>query len=406
MSLAPSATGPDVDVPALLVRTGRPAWDYGALATVRTLGRWGIPVLVMAEPSERELLRSKYIAGRVAVPLSPEAPPERSVGVLNAVAETFGGPCVVIAGDDESAVLLAEHRTDIDPRLLTFDVAADLPRRLSDKASLAGVASAVGVEYPRHIVSTSTQDIRRFVDDVGLPVIAKSPEPYARLADSAVPFTRLIRTGTELADIERVAAQGHRVFLQEFLARDGVQFWYTAGVATRAGEEPVVWTGRKVAAHPAETGVGVVNVALPQKQIAARMANACAQIGYVGPFDADWVLDPSNGALHLIDFNPRRGAQFRLFTTTSGLDGVRACHLHLTGRHIDWGEQVFGRVQLVENLSLAQGGRGRPRRYLRDPVAVERSWWAADDISPALAMAGQMLGSAGRKILGTAKGRG
>ena len=221
-----------------------------------------------------------------------------------------------------------------------------------------------------------------------------------------MPFTRLIRTGTELADIERVAAQGHRVFLQEFLARDGVQFWYTAGVATHVGEEPVVWTGRKVAAHPAETGVGVVNVALPQKQIAARMANACAQIGYVGPFDADWVVDPSSGALHLIDFNPRRGAQFRLFTTTSGLDGVRACHLHLTGRRIDWGEQVFGRLQVVENLALAQGRRGRPGRYLREPATVERSWWAADDMSPAVSMAGQMLRSAGRRILGTAKGRG
>lgn len=406
MSVAASAMQPDTDVPALLVRTGRPVWDYGALATARTLGRWQIPVFVMADSTERELLRSRYVTSQVAAPLQVLQPPDRQVEVLNDVADAIGRNCVVIAGDDESAVLLAERRADIDSRLLTFDVPADLPRHLSDKMTLAHVAESAGVEYPRHLASASVPDLRRFADEVGLPLVAKSPAPYARLTDQAVPSTRLICTQAQMADVEVAASQGHRIFLQEYLARDGAEFWYTAGVSTVAGEEPVVWTGRKLAAHPAQTGVGVVNVALPQDQVAARMAALCARIGYVGPFDADWALDPASGALHLIDFNPRRGAQFRLFTTTSDLDGVRACHLHLTGRGIDWGAQIFGRVQLVENLALAQGRRGRPRHYLRRPAAVERSWFATDDMSPAFSMAGQMLGSAGRKILRAAKRRG
>jgi len=51
---------------------------------------------------------------------------------------------------------------------------------------------------------------------------------------------------------------------------------------------------------------------------------------------------PATGAYHLLDFNPRPGAQFRLFTDRAGTDVVRAQHLDLTGRAVPAGVAAYG----------------------------------------------------------------
>lgn len=171
----PDASGaslPEVGAPALLVRTGSPIWDYGALATARTLGRWGIPVYVLAAERETELLQSRYVTARVADPLPAD---EGHAEVLNGIAARIGTRCVVLAGDDESAVTLAQSRDDLDPRLLTFPVPPTLPLQLSDKVRLGTLAAQAGIGYPRWIHTADRQRLRAFVADVGLPVIAKSP---------------------------------------------------------------------------------------------------------------------------------------------------------------------------------------------------------------------------------------
>ena len=51
----------------------------------------------------------------------------------------------------------------------------------------------------------------------------------------------------------------------------------------------------------------------------------------------------------LLDFNPRLGAQFRVFRDTAGTDVALAAYLDLTDQPIPPGEQVNGRRFLVEN---------------------------------------------------------
>src|SRR5690606_18393929 len=117
-----------------------------------------------------------------------------------------------------------------------------------------------------------------------------------------------------------------------------------------------------------------------------------AHLGYDGVLDLDFRRNPVTGAYHLLDVNPRPGAQFRLFTDASGLDVGRALHLPLTGRPVPVSEPVHGRVFVVENYGLAScvvgaltGRRRRgPRWRTRGPV--ETAWFAADDPAPLLAM--------------------
>jgi len=388
----------DRSVPALLVRTGNPVWDYGALATVRTLRRAGVDVHVQAHPSETELLRSRFLTGVVGAPVDPHAPTAVQIEHINAAVAAVGATCVAIAGDDESAVLMAEQSSALDTRLLVPANDPSLPRSLSDKVTLGRLAEQSGVPYPRFVVTQDPARLREFAHEVGIPLVLKSPAPFLRLSDETVSRTTVVRSLLDLRAWEDAAATGHELFAQEYLAGPELESWYAAGVRVPGDDAQPVWTGRKVIAHPTGTGIGVVNVSSPHPELARHVDRLCRQIGWVGPFDTDWIVDPRTGAAYLIDFNPRRGAQFRTFQTSTDVDVVRASHLLLTGRAVPWGDQEFGVVHLVENLAILHGPEAAPWRVAGRGRRVELSWFARDDGAPARSLAWQMAGRVRQKV--------
>ncbi len=112
------------------------------------------------------------------------------------------------------------------------------------------------------------------------------------------------------------------------------------------------------------------------RALAERVA---AELGYRGILDLDFRRCGTTGRYHLLDFNPRPGAQFRLFTDTAGLDVVRALHLDLTDRPLPDGEPRPGRTFVVENYA--------PLSALRPaPDGRELAWHAPDDRAPGRAL--------------------
>nr|BFE86785.1 hypothetical protein GCM10020093_093860 [Planobispora longispora] len=85
----------------------------------------------------------------------------------------------------------------------------------------------------------------------------------------------------------------------------------------------------------------------PRVEAVAR--GIASALGYRGVLDLDFRHDAATDTYYLLDFNPRLGAQFRLFTDGNRLDLVRALHLDLTGRPVPAGRPSHGRTYLVEN---------------------------------------------------------
>jgi predicted ATP-grasp superfamily ATP-dependent carboligase len=64
--------------------------------------------------------------------------------------------------------------------------------------------------------------------------------------------------------------------------------------------------------------------------------------------DLDFRFDERDRQYKLLDFNPRIGAQFRVFVDDNGLDVARALYFDLTGLTVPRSKQVDGRVLVVE----------------------------------------------------------
>ena len=75
----------------------------------------------------------------------------------------------------------------------------------------------------------------------------------------------------------------------------------------------VVFTGRKVRQWPAKGGSTAAAYVSDNQDLATIAADFCTGVGYRGIFDLDWRHDLRTGDYHLLDFNPRVGAQFRMF---------------------------------------------------------------------------------------------
>ena len=186
------------------------------------------------------------------------------------------------------------------------------------------------------------------------------------------------------------------VLVQEYLPRQHAQDWMGAVYCDATSTCLLALTGRKVRSWPPHAGVTTRAVAAPNPTLVSMTTALCAAIGYRGIADLDWRFDEADGRYKLVDFNPRVGAQFRLFETDRRIDVVRALHLDLTGRPVPAGGQVDGRSFVVENLDLPAmvAYRGTPVDAATPSGRTERAWVAADDPLPALAAAVRSIGPA------------
>ncbi len=231
---------------------------------------------------------------------------------------------------------------------------------------------------------------------------------------------------------ERSAEAGSRLLFQRFLPAGPDTDWFFHGAFTRGGLPLLAGSGRKELSWPVRTG-------WPDPAVEEAGLRLAERLGYQGILDLDFRRD-ERGCFRLVDFNPRPGAQFRLFTDGSGLDVVQAMYLDLTGQRVPRPAGGPGRVFVAENYALLAAVRGRslPRRRpaagrtdragasgpgqpvgpvgpagqagQAGPVAdreaaqkratepavergrVETAWFAADDLLPFLAMLGAFLG--------------
>ncbi len=311
-------------------------------------------------------------------------------GALLAASEAIGRPAVLVPLDDRGAIGAARLAPRLAGRYLLPPVAPLLPARLADKAELSAVCARAEVAHPATVLPGSAREAAHAATELGLPAVAKWSRPW--LLPSGLRSTALVRSPQEAARLyERTAEAGSALLLQRRLPDAPEADWFFHGYAAEGGRFLVGGAGRKERSWPPRTGLTAVGTWLPCPAVQEAAARLAAALDYRGILDLDFRLDPVTGVHHLVDFNPRPGAQFRLFTDRSGLDVVRAQHLHLTGRAVPEPRGGPGRVFVVENYALLSALLG-PRAGGHTPAAasrgpVERAWFAADDPLPFAAMA-------------------
>ncbi|MFD8231660.1 ATP-grasp domain-containing protein [Streptomyces sp. NPDC059696] len=388
-------------VPALLVKLGRFPQLHGGLGAVRTLGRMGVPAYAMVEDPFTPVALSRHLAGRFIRPTTGAEDASELVLALLQIGRQIGRPTVAVAEGDEAAVLLAENADRLAEWFVLSPVPPALPRRLASKAGLNRTCQEHGVPTPLTRSPVDRAELVAVGREWGFPLVLKDREPFTKLNDSAMGHTVFVHDEAELLAVCG-SADSPSVIVQEHIPLEVAEEWFTHLYCSAGGMPRLVFTGQKLRSWPPRTGLTTRARARPNTALATLAAELCRAIGYCGIADLDWRFDRRDGRYKLVDFNPRFGQQFRLFTTAQELDVVRAMYLDLTGQDVPDVTQIHGRGFIVGNLD-AVSATVTAWRERRLPSALprrnlERAWLSWDDPVPAVAVAVRFSGTVARRL--------
>jgi D-aspartate ligase len=377
----------DRTTPAVVLKFDPNVMHHGGLGAIRSLGRLGIPTYGVHEGPWAPAAASRYLHGRAFWQPDPADTDRVCAGLLQ-LARRIGRPAVLIPTDDAGAIFLAEHGSALREAFLFSVPPADLPRRLAGKYSMYQLCRQLGVPSPGAVLPGSLDEALEFGAMAGFPVVAKLTTPWRH--GSALRSTAIIRTAAELEASCRAAERaGAGLMLQEHIPGGPGQDWFFHGYCGAAPACRPAFTGIKDRSYPAYAGLTSLGHSAPNPPLRDQVTQMLARLCYRGITDLDLRYDTRDGQYKLLDFNPRLGAQFRLFRDTAGVDVVRAAYLDLTGQAVPDAPQVDGRCFVVENYD-ALGALGYWRRgdlsagaWARSLRGVnEAAWFARDDLRP------------------------
>ncbi|MFF1652190.1 ATP-grasp domain-containing protein [Streptomyces sp. NPDC058249] len=381
----------DRDVPGLIVKFGDYPLHHGGVGAIRSLGRLGIPMYAITEDRYTPAASSRYLRRAFVWPTTGTEEPERLVEGLQRIGRRIGRPTVLVPTDEEAAVLIAEHEDELRDRFLFPRVDAKLPRRLASKQGLHELCVEHGIPSPAAAFPQSYEEIAAFAEKARFPVVAKNREAFVRRSRPAVNGTTKIATREGLLTLARDWGPRPGVILQEYLPREEAEDWIVHAYFDAESTPLAMFTGVKVRSWPPHAGMTANAYVVDNPELADLAARFIKQIGFSGVIDLDLRFDRRDGQYKLLDFNPRMGAQFRLFESESGIDVVRAMHLDLTGRTVPEGEQRAGHRYIVENIDLPallayrRSGYTTPHAPAR-ASGTELAWLAGDDLRPFFTM--------------------
>ena len=392
----------DPAVPALLTKIGAYPQHHGGLGVVRTLGRAGVTVHAVVEDRFTPVALSRHLSRAFVRPTTGLERQDELVAALLDIGRSVGTRCVPVPTDDEAAILIAEHYEALSECFLLPRVPPGLPRLLAGKVSLHVLCEELGIASPRTRAPVTRDELVDAGRELGFPVVLKNRDAWTRLRNPAVGGTTAVRDERGL--LERFAPGVlPPLLVQEYIPREWAEDWITHLYCGFGGEPRVAFTGLKLRSWPPYAGVTTRAVALGNPTLVKLAADLCRRIGYSGAADLDWRYDRRDERYKLVDFNPRTGAQFRLFENVDGVDVVRAMHLDLTGRDVPPGPQVEGRVFVAGQLDLPSVLAWLREEHRLPPALsagreAERAWLSREDPLPAAAEAVRFLGAVARRV--------
>lgn len=383
--------------PALVFNLGQNAVQHGTIGVIRTLGRMGVDVYTVVDNHVAPSAVSRYTKGSFVWKTGGMEPEEIAAGLLT-IGAKIGRKAILFATDDRAAALIAEQAEALKPAFVFPEPPRCLPRQLSNKRELYLLCREIGIPCPEAAVPVCLADVQTFIEQARFPVIVKAAD--AQCLPKGMCSTSIVQTPAELLRIYARTERSDRpnMIIQEYIAPDCGEDWIFHGYVNPQTGCWLAFTGRKLRCYPAFAGPTTLGVPAANDALCRQTEQLLNAIAYTGIMDLDYRLDRRDGKYKLLDFNPRIGANFRMFENGAGIDVVRAMYLDLSGKAVPQSGMMKQRRFIVESHDwIASIG------YMRRGKLTAGAWWRSlkgrkelawvckEDPLPALVACGRLL---------------
>lgn len=231
-----------------------------ALGVVRSLGRAGVPIRLLAGAGDLPAARSRYAKTIVYND-------DESGAVVDALAELAArepGPRrPLILTEEEKVAAVSAYRERLEPHYHLMLPPADSVSRLLHKDRFRAAAEAEGLAIPRSCRVRSPADIAK-IRELITPLVIK---PAGRQADYLATFKRAYRVedyGQAEALLGDMLAASDDLIVQEWIDGDDSSIYFCLQFLPAPGQTPISFVGRKLRSWPPETGGTACCVAAPE----------------------------------------------------------------------------------------------------------------------------------------------
>jgi predicted ATP-grasp superfamily ATP-dependent carboligase len=373
--------------------------QLGALAIMRSLGAWGVPLYGVDGTPDAPALRSRYCRERVILPFDERAPGPYLDGLI-ALGRRIGQRAILIATSDETTQFVADHREALREHYIFQDNPPDLIRSLASKREMFELALRHGVPTPQTVFPTSVADVERYASTGRFPVMLKGI--YGNRLALRTRKKMVIAQSPEelLAEYREMEdPDDPNLMLQEYIPGGDDQVYIFNGYFNRQSDCLVGFTGHKIRQFPIHVGCASLGECRWNETVADTTTRFMKAIGYQGILDIGYRLDARDGQYKVLDINPRVGQAFRLFVAENDHDVARALYLDFTGQQQPDVVRCEGRRWMIEDYDLIsslhyfQEGSLKPGQWLRSFRGVEeRAWFSWKDPAPFLVMLRRLSG--------------
>lgn len=289
--------------------------SQGDLGVVRTLGREGVRVVLVAEgvsgSDDGLAALSRYTAEHHRVP--GFGYDEAVLAVLDRIAQAQGhrGRPVLIPTADPDLDFVTRNRVRLERRFALVSPRADLVRACLDKSRFAQWAAEHRLPVPRTWRPQGLQAVQAIGEQANFPLILKPVYPPSWTREpvcTMVGGLKALTVGDALAleqAYRRIAAVDPALVVQDFIpGRD--DRLYSLHAYLDAQSRPLAWfTGRKLRTFPVDAGIGCLVESVHEPALVEEGLAALQRVGWTGFALMQFKHDPRDGRFKLLEINPR-----------------------------------------------------------------------------------------------------
>lgn len=363
--------GSETAVPGVVVLGGA----HGTLALARSLGAMGVPVTLIS--NDTPLPGWSRHASRKIRWAGPDAPDAAS-HLLDLAAEHGLAGSLLVAGGDAEVRMVSCSMGALSAVYRVSLPAWDQLQWVCEKPLLYRRAAELGLAVPLTYAFASMEEAEQA--EMHFPVVLK---PNMGGGDSALARAKVLRAddrATFLAAFELAAREmgAGNVVVQQLIPGGGkAQFSY-AGLWNN-GEPVAEFTARRLRQYPVEFGYTSTFVqVVEQAEAVAASRRLLSSVSHHGLVEIEFKHDVRDGALKLLDVNPRPWSWFGL-AGAAGLDLGAMLWATASGVDTGVGTAQIGTAwmylarDLISAVQLMARGQLSPRDYVGSFRAV-KAW--------------------------------
>jgi predicted ATP-grasp superfamily ATP-dependent carboligase len=375
--------------------------DYRALAAVRSIGRHGIPVHVVASGDDRLAAVSRYARARVAWPNDDSSRLE----LLERLAGAEGEKWALLPSADESAAFVSRNHERLAQLFALTTPPWEIFRLAYDKRASYELAQSVGVDCPATFYPRDRSEVEQL--ELEYPLILK---PAAKPELNRLTIAKAWRIDNREELLERYdeacdLMAPDLLMIQE-LVRGGGSTQLSYAALVDSGEVLHSLVAQRTRQYPADFGRASTFVeTIEDPGLAEPSRRLIEAMAYSGLIELEYKVDEESGRRLLLDMNPRVWG-WQGLCARAGVDFVWLLWRRLQGEEVPPAQAEPGVrwVRLSTDLptSVAEIAHGRLSLsgYLKSLLSPHDSAiFARDDVKPALFELPMLLGTLIRRLV-------